>query len=378
MGATPTGAQLSGLQHMPRDQVGIPCLFMRGGTSRGAFFQASDLPLDVAARDRVLLAAMGSPDTRQIDGLGGATTVTSKVAIVSKSARPGCQVDYLFAQVDIAKALVDTSPSCGNMLAGVAPFAIECGLVAAEDGETSVMIYNVNTGSRIEAIIQTPGRTVAYTGDARIDGVPGTAAPVVLNFMDVVGSLTSSMTPTGKVCDVIDGVDVSCIDVAMPMIMMRASDLGLSGIEGREEIDGNTALLARIEKIRRQAGLLMGLGDVAEKVVPKVGILSPSRDGGTITSRYLTPHALHPAHAVTGAVCVASACALEGSIAHEFAVPDTKNPSVKWIEHPSGKIDVILMTAGGGATMEIVAGTLRTARLIMRGEVMVPRHVTMT
>lgn len=358
-----------------KDQTGIPCLFMRGGTSRGPYFLASDLPSDPAARDRVLLAVMGSPDVRQIDGLGGATTVTSKVAIVSRSSQPGCDVDYLFAQVDITQAHVDTSPSCGNMLAGVGPFAIERGLVPAHDGETTVMIYNVNTQSRIQAIVKTPGGSVAYNGDARIDGVPGTAAPIMLNFMDVVGSVTGAMLPTGKVRDIIDGLQVTCIDVAMPMILLRASDLGLDGTEGKEAFEGSPDRMARIEAIRRKAGEMMGLGDVSNKVVPKVGILSAPRQGGTVTSRYLTPLALHPAHAVTGGVCVASACAVPGTIAHEVAQADSSNPRTVWIEHPSGQIDIALTTIGEGAAMEVVAGTLRTARLIMRGEVFVPSQL---
>ena len=355
------------------DLIEIPCIIMRGGTSRGPYFIASDLPADTAARDRVLLAAMGSPDLRQIDGLGGADTLTSKVAIVSKSTRPGVDVDYLFAQVDIAKPLVDTAPSCGNMLAGVGPFAIETGMVRAADGTTRVNIYNVNTQSRIEAIVQTPGGRVRYTGDARIDGVPGTAAPIVLNFMDVTGSLCGAMLPTGNVCDVIDGIDVTCIDVAMPMILFDASQLGLTGIEGKAEIHGNTALLARIERIRLDAGRRMGLGDVGDKVVPKVGILSPPRaPAGTITSRYLTPKALHAAHAVTGGICVAAACALAGTVAHRVARADTANPRTIWIEHPSGMIDVRLATEGRGASMSVVAGMLRTARPIMKGHVLVP------
>ena len=357
------------------DLVGIPTIFMRGGTSRGPFFKADDLPKDVATRDRFLLAAMGSPDIRQIDGLGGADTLTSKVAIVSRSTRPGVDVDYLFAQVDIGKPIVDTNPSCGNMLAGVAPFAIETGLFPAADGETHVMIYNVNTEARIEAIVQTPGRQMKYTGDARIDGVPGTAAPIVLNFMDVVGSISGKLLPTGNTRDVIDGIEVTCIDVAMPMIMMRAKDFGLTGYEGRAEINPNKELFARIEKIRKEVGQRMGFGDVSDKVIPKVGLLSPPRDGGTIASRYLTPHALHAAHAVTGAVCVASACALEGTIAHELAKPDDANPRTIWIEHPSGQVDVLLQTKGKGTDMDVVAGTLRTARPIMKGEVLVPRRV---
>jgi 4-oxalomesaconate tautomerase len=356
------------------DLIGIPTIFMRGGTSRGPFFKADDLPKDSAARDRVLLAAMGSPDVRQIDGLGGADTLTSKVAIVSKSSRPGVDVDYLFAQVDIGKPLVDTNPSCGNMLAGVAPFAIETGMFPAADGETRVMIYNVNTEARIEAIVQTPGREVRYSGDARIDGVPGTAAPIILNFMDVVGSISGKLLPTGTMRDTIDGIEVTCIDVAMPMIMMRAKDFGLTGYEGRAEINPNKALFSRIEPIRLEAGRRMGFGDVADKVIPKVGLLAPPRDGGTIASRYLTPHALHAAHAVTGAVCVATACALEGSIAFELAKPDRANPRTIWIEHPSGQVDVRLEVKRKGGDIDVVAGTLRTARPIMKGEVLVPRR----
>ena len=358
-----------------RDQTGIPCIFMRGGTSRGPFFSAADLPAIVATRDRVLLAVMGSPDLRQINGLGGAETTTSKVAIVSRSTRPGVDLDYLFAQVDIAKPIVDTAPSCGNMLSGVLPFAIETGMFPASAGETRAMIYNVNTQSRIEAIVQTPGGQVIYDGDAKIAGVPGSAAPIILNFMDVVGSVSGKMLPTGNVRDTIQGVEITCIDVAMPMILFRARDLGLDGTEGKAGIDGNKPMMARIEAVRREAGQRMGFGDVADKVIPKVGILSAPRDGGTITSRYLTPLALHAAHAVTGGVCVATACALEGSTAHEVAARSAENPRTIWIEHPSGQIDVRLTTKGSGATMDVVAGTLRTARPIMRGEVLVPKRV---
>ena len=348
---------------------------MRGGTSKGPYFRAEDLPAEVATRDRVLLAAMGSPDLRQIDGLGGADTLTSKVAIVSKSTRPGVDVDYLFAQVDIARPIVDTSAPCGNMLSGVAPFAIETGLFPARDGETSVVIYNINTRSRIEAVVQTPGCEVQYGGDAHIDGVPGTAAPIVLNFMDVVGSVSGQMLPTSKVRDVIDGLEVTCLDVAMPIMLLRATDVGLTGYEGRAEIDQNRDLLARIEAIRLEAGRRMGFGDVSKKVIPKVALLAPARQDGTISSRYLTPHALHAAHAVTGAIGVATACALEGSIAHELARPETANPRTVLIEHPSGEIDIRLKTQGSGPAMQVVAGTLRTARLLMRGEVFVPKRV---
>jgi 4-oxalomesaconate tautomerase len=356
-----------------RDQVGIPCLLMRGGTSKGPYFDLADLPADPAARDRVLLAVMGSPDLRQIDGLGGADTLTSKVAIVSKSTRPGVDLDYLFAQVDIGKAIVDTAPSCGNMLSGVAPFALETGMLTAQPGRTSVMIYNVNTASRIEAVLQTPDGHITYEGDAAIAGVPGTAAPIVLNFMDVVGSKTGKLLATGNVRDTIDGIDVTCIDVAMPMVMMKAADLGLTGYEGRKEFDGNKELFARIEAIRLEAGRRMGLGDCTDKVIPKVGILAPPRTAdGTVTSRYLTPHALHAAHAVTGAVCVATACVVPGSVAHDVARAEASNPRTIWIEHPSGEVDVRLETSGTGHDIQVIAGTLRTARPIMRGLVYVP------
>jgi 2-methylaconitate cis-trans-isomerase PrpF len=355
------------------DHLAIPCLLMRGGTSKGPYFKASDLPADIEGRDRVLLAVMGSPDARQIDGLGGTDTLTSKVAIVSPSTREGVDVDYLFAQVDITRPIVDTGPSCGNMLSGVGPFAIETGMVAAQDGITSVIIFDVNTQSRIEAVVQTPGGIVNYTGDAAIDGVPGTAAPIILNFMDAVGAKTGKMLPSGHVMEQINGIDVSCLDVAMPMVLMRATDLGLTGIEGRADIDGNNALLARIEAIRMEAGRRMGFGDVSDSVMPKVGLLSPPRGSGCITSRYLTPHKLHAAHAVTGAVCVATACLLEGSVAYDLALRPGGNPCTIWIEHPSGMVDVRMETHGSGPAMKVLkAGILRTARPIMQGNVFVP------
>jgi 4-oxalomesaconate tautomerase len=359
-----------------KNMVGVPCLYMRGGTSKGPYFKGSDLPVEREIRDRFLLAAMGSPDLRQIDGLGGADTLTSKVAIVTPSTRPGVDVDYHFCQVDIAKPLVDTNPSCGNMLSGVGPFAIESGLVMAKDGHTRVVIFDVNTQSKIEAVIETPGGSVNYIGDARIDGVPGSAAPVILNFMDIVGSKTGKMLPSGHAMEKIDGIDVTLIDVCMPMMLLRAKDVGLTGYEGRKEIDGNKELLARIEKLRLEAGRRMTFGDVSDKVIPKVGLLSPPRDAmGAITSRYLTPHALHAAHAVTGGCCVATACALEGSVAHELVRMPAGNPRTIWIEHPTGMMDIRLETKGSGPTMEVICGVLRTARPIMRGEVLVPKSV---
>ena len=364
-------------------QRAIPCLIMRGGTSRGPFFLLEDLPADTEVRDRVLLATMGSPDRRQIDGLGGADMLTSKVAIVSSSQRPGIDVDYRFAQVWLEKAIVDTAPSCGNMLAGVGPFAIERGLVTPKGDETRVRIYDVNTGSRVEAIVQTPGGVVTYAGDERIDGVPGTAAPIVLNFSDVVGSRCGALLPTGAAREEIDGVPVSCIDVAMPMVIMRAGDLGISGYDSGE-IGGDAVLMRRIEKIRLEAGRRMGLGDVAKTVVPKVGILAPARRGGTVYSCYLTPHHVHSAHAVTGAICVACCVLFRGTVAGVIARPSSKRvvrPATDAvttisIEHPSGAIEVRMQIEGDGADITVWrAGIVRTARKIMDGWVFVPESI---
>jgi 4-oxalomesaconate tautomerase len=354
----------------------IPCTLMRGGTSKGPYFRLADLPADPAARDRVLLAAMGSPDVRQIDGIGGADPLTSKVAMVGPSAQPGADVDYLFAQVSIERAFVDTAPSCGNILSGIGPFAIEQGMVPAADGETRVMIFNVNTKSRIEAIVRTPGGVVEYEGEAAIDGVPGTATPVILNFMDVVGGKTGALLPTGAAREVIEGVEVTCIDVAMPVVIMRAADLGKSGYETRAELDADAGLFARMEAIRRVAGERMGLGDVAGRVIPKLGLLAPPRHGGHITSRYFVPQRAHAAHAVTGAICVATCAVLEGSVADGIAERPPGDERRIRIEHPTGVIDVALQTRGRGQELDVVrGGVLRTARKLMAGEVWVPAHL---
>lgn len=348
---------------------------MRGGTSRGPYFLPEDLPEDTETRDRVLLAVMGSPDPRQIDGLGGATTPTSKVAIVGRSDRPDCDVDYLFAQVSVEKGIVDTAPSCGNMLAGVGPFAIERGLVAPADKETRVSIYNVNTQSHIEAVVQTPNGEVTYEGDQHIDGVSGTAAPIVLSFSNVVGSKCESLLPTGKCQEDIEGITVTCCDVAMPMLLIRAVDLGLSGYE-RDEITADHDLMLRIETIRLEAGKRMGLGDVTNSVIPKVGLLARARKGGAISSRYLTPHAVHAAHAVTGAICISSCIAIEGTVANALASSSTGSDDRVRIEHPSGSIEIRLQTSGTGTDLDVTsAGVVRTARKLMDGRVYVPASV---
>lgn len=357
-------------------QTAIPCTMMRGGTSRGPYFLARDLPADEPARDRVLLAAMGSPDHRQIDGMGGATTLTSKVAIVSPSTHDRADVDYLFAQVSVDRAFVDYAPTCGNMLAGVGPFAIDRGLAPADDPRTVVRIRNVNTDSLIEAVVETPDGHVEYDGDAVIDGVPGSAAPVLLHFMDVVGSKTGALFPTGRRRERILGVEVSCVDVAMPMVLATAEGMGVRGDESKRELDANRALLDRLEAIRLAAGERMGLGDVRGQVIPKFGILSRPRRGGAVTSRYFTPADCHAAHAVSGAVCVGSCALVPGTVADGVA-ETTDEPSQRVeIEHPGGSITVAFELDGVGDDFRLrKAGVVRTARKLFQGRLFVPGRV---
>ena len=357
-------------------QTRIPCVIMRGGTSRGPYFLTSDLPADAKTRDEVLLAVMGSPHEYQVDGIGGANPLTSKVAMIGNSSRPDADVDYLFAQVIIDEKIVDTKPNCGNMLVGVGPFAVEAGLVPAKNGETAVRIFNVNTQALVEAIVQTPGGKVIYDGDASIDGVPGTAAPVGINFKSAIGSITGKLLPTGRALNVIDGVDVSCVDVAMPMILMRAGQFGKSGNETAAELDADKELFKRMEAIRRKAGELMGMGDVSKMVVPKIGLLSKPHQGGTISSRYFVPHSCHKAHAVTGTVCVASACAIPGTVASQLvALPPPPQGMIR-IEHPSGMIAIDFdADFTGGRQILRRAALVRTARRIFDGHVHVPASV---
>ena len=349
----------------------IACTYMRGGTSKGPFFDMRDLPSDVTERNKILLKVMGSPDAKQIDGLGAVATVTSKVVLVEPSKRKGIDVDYLFAQVDIANPVVDTTPPCGNMMAGVGPFAIEKGWVKVTIPETKVMVYNINTKSIIEEIIQTPKGVVEYEGNMKIDGVPGTAAPIVMNLFDQVGGKTGKLMPTGKIREQIDGIDVTLLDAGSTMILMKASDLGIEGTEGVEFFETHKELMAKIEKMRMEAGRRMGLGDVTNSVLPKVGILSKPRMTGTnITSRYLTPHTLHQTHAVTGAICIGAALKIKGSVAADVGVSNGNPVEMIVIEHPAGVIEVnIDMEIKGDVINVRKAGTVRTARKIMQGVV---------
>jgi 2-methylaconitate cis-trans-isomerase PrpF len=352
----------------------IPCVLMRAGTSRGPFFLSDWLPRDPRSRDAALIAAIGATDALQVDGVGGGSTLTSKVAIVSRSARSDCDVDYLFAQVGVGERTVDTRPNCGNMLSGVAPFAIEQGLVAAADGETCVRVFNVNTGSRIDVTVLTPDRKVTYDGSTGIDGVAGKAAPIRLNFLDAWGAVTGALFPTGQRIDVIDGLPVTCIDAAMPLVLFRAADLGVAGTETPAELDANGELLARIETVRRVAGQRMGLGDVATSVVPKPVIVSPGQDAASITSRYFTPWRCHASHAVTGAIGVATAQALPGTVASgNVGEPGLRVVSVL---HPQGRIGVEVDVRGRGGDARVErAALLRTARKILEGELHLPPYV---
>lgn len=355
-------------------QVAVPCSVMRGGTSKGLYFIADDLPADPAARDRFLLAAMGSPDVREIDGMGGGHPLTSKVAVVSRSQRAGIDVDYLFLQVWPDRAEVSDQQNCGNILAGVAPFAIERGLVAALHDVTPVTIFMVNTESTATAFIETPGGVVNYDGTAAIDGVPGTHAPVMINFEDVAGSTCGALLPTGNVIDVVDGVEVTCIDNGMPVVCLTASDFGLTGYETPTELEANTELRARIESIRLAVGELMNLGDVTNKTVPKMSLLAPARDGGLLSTRTFIPHRVHESIGVLGAVSVATACMLEGSVAARIAGLESVGDELEVVvEHPTGFFTVQMQVdSSSGEPVVTRSALLRTARMLMSGFIYVP------
>ncbi len=355
-------------------QRSIPCSVLRGGTSKGLYFHARDLPSDVATRDAVLLAAMGSPDAREIDGMGGGHPLTSKVAVVSRSERPGVDVDYLFLQVWPDRAEVSDNQNCGNLLAGVGPFAIEEGLVAASDDATAVRVWMTNTESLAVATIRTPGGEISYEGDARIDGVPGTSSPIPIEFLDIAGSSCGSLLPTGHAVDVVNGVRVTCVDNGMPVVCVRAEDVGLTGYEEPTEIESNAAACAAVEAIRLAAGPLMNLGDVSNKTVPKVSLLAPSRDGGAVATRTFIPKRVHEAIGVFGAVSVATVCLVPGSVAHEVSgLGPVDGPTTLDVEHPSGYFSVTMDVRVDGDDVTVrSASLLRTARLLMRGEVLVP------
>ncbi|MDB2425461.1 4-oxalomesaconate tautomerase [Litoricolaceae bacterium] len=345
---------------------GIPCVWMRGGTSKGGLFLAADLPTDIIQRDQLLLEIMGSPDNRQIDGMGGADPLTSKVGIVKRSSHPDCDVDYLFLQVFVDQAIVTDSQNCGNILAAVGPFAIEQGLVPAKGDVTQVSVLMENTDQIAVLQVQTPNGKVTYKGTSAIDGVPGTSAPVTCEFKETAGSTCGALYPSGNLTDFIDGVDVTLIDNGMPVVILNASDFGVSGTESRDELDGNTELKIRLESIRLQAGPLMNLGDVTEKSVPKMSLVCKPKDGGCIATRTFIPHRCHASIGVLGAVSVATAAITPGTAAYPLAqIPDGDQKTLP-VEHPTGEMTVVAYMEDDELGS---AALLRTARKLFEGTV---------
>lgn len=355
-------------------QTAIPFHFMRGGTSRGPYFNRADLPADQDTLARVLVAALGSGHPLNIDGIGGGNAVTTKVAMLSRSNDDWADIDYFFAQVSVDDGTVDFKPTCGNILSGVGPAAIEMGLIDAAKGETTVNIRATNTGAMVRAIVQTDGGVI-YDGDQKIDGVPGSAAPIQLHFMETVGGATGAFLPTGNLIDTFDGTPVTCMDVAMPMVIARAEDLGVTGYETVDQLNDNAALFARIEAIRIQAGAAMGMGDVSKSVTPKVGLLAPAQHGGSVAARYFMPWKTHPTMAVTGAQCLAACVLTPSSVAEGLVATPNASPTKITLEHAAGTTDVLVdFTQDNGLTIKS-AGLTRTARLLARGEVFVPKSV---
>ncbi|MFE9100808.1 4-oxalomesaconate tautomerase [Actinomadura geliboluensis] len=339
---------------------GVRCMMMRGGTSKGAYFLAGDLPSDPAERDGLLLRIMGTPDPRQIDGIGGAHPLTSKVAVVSPSAGPDADVDYLFLQLGVEEPAVSDRQNCGNLLAGVGPFAVERGLVPAGGDSTSVRIRMVNSGGVATATFPTPGGAVDYAGGTAISGVPGTAARIDLDFAGTAGSACGALLPTGCVRDVVGGIEVTCIDNGMPVVVAAAPDLGVTGYE-----TDLSHLRDRIQALRLAAGELMGLGDVAASSIPKTTLVAPPRDGGTICTRTFIPLRMHASIGVLGAVTVATALLLDGAVGRDLAeLPPPGAPLS--IEHPAGRLDAAVELDGTAVRR---AAVVRTARKLFDGTV---------
>lgn len=356
-------------------QTAIPFVMMRGGTSRGPYFRRDDLPEDLDTLAEVLIRAVGSGHPLNIDGIGGGDAVTTKVAMLSKSEDDWADIDYFFAQVSVQDRLVDFKPTCGNILSGVGAAAIELGLFSPNGDQTEIKIRAVNTGAQVKAVLDTAGDEVTYEGTTKIAGVPGSAAPVQLTFMGVVGSATGSFLPTDRLRDTIDGIEVTCMDVAMPIVIARAEDFGLTGYESVAELDANTDFFARMEAIRLKAGELMGMGDVSKSVTPKFGLLAPAKNGGTIATRYFMPWKTHPSMAVTGAQCLASCALTPGTVADGLLSRPTDNPATVVLEHASGKIDVIVDYEQNNGFKLNAAGLLRTARKLVDGMVYIPKSV---
>lgn len=357
-------------------QTPIPYLLMRGGTSRGPYMRRSDLPQDPETLADVLIAMIGSGHPLNIDGIGGGAAVTTKVAMLSASDDPEVDVDYFFAQVTVEDRIVDFKPTCGNILVGVGPAALEMGLVGANDGETLVRIRAVNTGARVLARVATPGGIVSYDGDAAIDGVPGTASPIDLQFLETIGGATGALFPTGSRRDNVQGISVSAMDVAMPMVIAKADDFGVTGYESPSELDENTELMARLEAVRIETAQKMGMGDVAKSVIPKLGLLAPARNGGAATVRYFMPWDCHPTVAVTGAQCLAACLLCPGTVGDGIWSRPEQGPATVQLEHPMGALDVAVDFGRDGDDFTLhSAGLFRTARKLAEGTVFVPKAV---
>ena len=345
---------------------GIRAMQMRGGTSKGLYFLADDLPADVAERDDLLLQVMGSPDPRQIDGVGGAHPLTSKVAVVSPSALPDIDVDYLFLQVMVDQAIVTDKQNCGNILAGIGPFAVERGLIAATGDETKVRIRMVNTNGIVTATIQAQGGRPRYDGDTAIDGVPGTAAAVVLDFED--SGAGASVFPTGNVTDTFGGIPVTCVDNGMPVVVVAAESFGKSGYESIAELETDEELNKAVQELRLEAGKAMGLGEVSGTTVPKISLVAPPAHGGTISTRTFIPIRVHESIGVLGAVSVGTAIVVPGAVGHGLAVLD--GGSRLSVEHPSGALQVEVELDTTTTPPKVIrSGVVRTARKLFDGTV---------
>ncbi len=357
-------------------QQSIPYAQLRGGSSKGVYLNAADLPKGEIERNKVILAIMegvGQGDPRQIDGLGGADSLTAKVAVVTPSERKGVDLDYLFIQVVIGKGQLATVQNCGNILAGVLPYAIETGIFPAQKGQTTAVIRMVNSDSLCEVTVETPNCKDNYKGETKVDGVPGTAAPIICNYLDVAGKNCGSLLPTGNVIDVVDGIEVTCVDNGMPVVVIRATDLGISGYESKAELDADEDFKADLEKIRLQMGAKMNLGDVTNKTVPKMCLISPPKNGGLVNTRTFIPHVCHAAIGVLGAVSAATGAILPDSVGEGIAQKPTDLNSPMSIEHPSGEFTVNLTVSEEKEELIFKkSGVIRTARLISIGKVFIP------
>lgn len=349
----------------------IKCMLYRSGTSKGAYFLDNDLPKDKEERANLILKIMGSPDVRQIDGIGGATSVTTKVAIVSVSKREGIDLDYKFIQPSIEEMIVDDKPTCGNILTAIGVFGLERGLVSIENGQTIVNVYDVNTGATIAQTIQTPNRTIQYHGEMSIAGVTGSASPIEMFFKNMTGGKTGHYLPTGNKYDIFNEIKVTCLDISMPVVFINAVDMGITGYETPEELDSSKKLFKELEDIREQASLKMGLGSAKGNVIPKIAVISPSIKDGDISIRYFTPKTAHPALAVSAGFCVATGSFIKGTLLHKLNPKELKEGDfVVKIETPSGTVDVGVNFPTKNIK-DVEGKTTRTARLLFEGEVYV-------